>query len=592
MKTKTIISPFFLLLLFYLPLQSQDKPAISYIQCVSIDYSEPNIVYAASRGQGLFKSTDYAESWVLKCDAAENKNFHVVIPDPQNPKRIFAGGQKSGVLLSTDKGEAWKSIGPEGVTINDIAIDKNNPKRLFILAGEGIYSNQNIEKEKWVLCFDHNKYLRDSLNMTQDESVAGYGRFGGFGRYGRFQKIAISPFYPNTIIVGARWESGFYRSDDGGKTWKHEFISGIFRRVDVVHFHQSDPNIFYLATHHQGIFKTFNFGKSWIPLGDGLKPQIRLPYYGAYLISGFAVDKSNPDIFYSGSDYSNWKSIDGGENWFELDKSLTCEFVRGMAVDPVNPNIVYAGSNIGMYKSTDAGKSWYSANVGFQEARIKKTIKVQSGEGEIQFALSEGYPFVFRKSGNERWTGAGWLLPEYGAKVGKDIYVDDVKKELVLVADTGNFVSKDYGFRWIGKDPKMTFVDAKSAVKELKLNNPNFEKNYVVAVNLTGDVFFDDSLVDPLYRKPPYISLQIVEVGYPYNGTVPLWSINIDDCLKSTVEIPKSSVNPDKKYYLYAEVRDFQKNYKTAFSEIKFGNNAITPVSMELKEGFCLKKHK
>jgi photosystem II stability/assembly factor-like uncharacterized protein len=571
----------FLLLFFYLPLQSQDNPAVNYIQYVSIDYLEPNIVYAASIGQGLFKSTDYGQSWVSKYDTTIVKNFYVVIPDPVNPERLFAGGQKSGILLSTDKGETWKSIGLTNVTIADIAIDKNNPNRLFILASEGVYSNQNIEKEDWVLCFDHNKYLLESINIKLPAMFRGYSRF---------QKIAISPFYPNTIIVAARMENGFYRSNDGGKTWRHETISGIYRRVDVVHFHPINPNIFYLGTHHQGMFKTFNFGKSWVPLSDGLEPQIRSPYYSAYLISGFAADKNDINTFYSGSDFSNWKSIDGGENWFELDKTLTCEFVRAMAVDPVNSNIVYAGSNVGMYKSTDAGKSWHAINIGFREEKIKKKINVKSDEGEIQFAISENHPFVFRKTENEQWTSAGWLLSDYGIKTGNDIYFDDTKKELVLVSDKGNIISKDYGFRWSDKKSFIKFAYAKSAVKELKLDNPNFNNNYVVTVNLTGDVFFDDTLVDSLYRKPPYISLQIVEVGYPYNQTVPAWSINIDDCLKSTVEIPKASINLNKKYYLYAEVRDFQKNYKTAFSKIEFKHNVIIPISMELQEEFCLKK--
>ena len=573
----------FLLLFFYLPVQSQHNPAVNYIQYISIDYLEPNTVYAASIGQGLFKSTDYGESWTLKYDTTIIKSFYVVIPDPVNPQRLFAGGQRSGVLLSTDKGETWKSIGLTNITINDITIDKNNPNRLFILTSEGVYSNQNIEKEKWVLCFDHNKYIRDSLKVTLPAM---------FNRYSRFQKIAISPFYPNTIIVGARMEGGFYRSDDGGKTWRHETISGIYRRVDVIHFHQTDPNVFYLGTHHQGMFKTFNFGKSWVPLSDGLQPQIRLPHYGAYLISGFATDKNDTNTFYSGSDFSNWKSTDGGENWFELDKTLTQEFIRAMAIDPVNPNIVYAGSNIGMYKSTDAGKSWYAINVGFREVKIKKKINVQSDEDEIQFALVENHPFVFRKTGNKQWTSIGWLLSSYGIRVGKDIYFDDIKKELVLVSNVGNFISKDYGFRWNDKQSLIEFAYAKSEVKELKLDNPNFNNKYVVTVTLTGDVFFDDTLVDSLYRKPPYISLQVVEVGYPYNETVPAWSINIDDCLKSTVEIPKASINLNKKYYLYAEVRDFQKNYKTAFSEIKFKDNIIIPISMELQEEFCLKKYK
>jgi hypothetical protein len=270
-----------------------------------------------------------------------------------------------------------------------------------------------------------------------------------------------------------------------------------------------------------------------------------LPYYGAYLISGFAADNTNPDIFYSGSDYSNWKSTNGGASWQELDKSLTCEFVRSMAVDPRNPNIVYAGSNVGMFKSTDAGKSWRSINVGLSKVKIIKTISVTTADGSWQYALSEQYPFVFRKSGDERWKSFSWLLAEYGAKIGKDLYYDDTAQQLVFVSDTGNFTSDDYGYRWRGKGSEILFATVKSEVKELKLSNaPDLTNNYAFTIGLTGDVFFNDALVDSLYRKPPYISLQIVEEGYPYNGTVPIWRINVDDYLIMTIEVHNISCMP------------------------------------------------
>jgi len=581
------------------PVFSEDAPASGYIQCMAVDYSSPNIVYSATLGQGVLKSTDYGESWDLICSQAGNNRFHVVKLDPKTPSRLFAGGVKSGVLLSTDKGGTWTQIGLPNVTVCDIAIDKTNPSRIFVLANEGVYSNENVERDEWKLSFDYFKFVADfakTRNITYDSSESTPGTRRGrrsLWSYSRFQKIAISPHNPLTVIVAARWEGGYHRSDDGGRTWRHETLSGIFRRVDEIFFHPKDPNIICVGTHHQGLFKTFNNGKSWVPHSDGLRSQKRLPYYGAYLISGFAADNTNPDIFYSGSDFSNWKSTDGGGSWQELDKSLTCEFVRTMVVDPQNPHIVYAGSNVGMYKSTDAGRSWRSINVGLTNVAISKTLSVATAEGEMHFALSEHYPFVFRKSGDERWKSCSWLLAESGARIGMDLYYDEAARHLVFVSDSGKFTSDDYGYRWRGKDPEINFAAIKSGVRELKLSHaPDTARNYVFAVELAGDVFFTDTLVDPLYRKPPYISLQIVEAGYPYNGTVPVWRINIDDCLKATIEVPKSLIDSSRHYLLYAEVRDFQKNYKTASAKLHVDGDAIVPVSMELYEGFCLKQVK
>jgi photosystem II stability/assembly factor-like uncharacterized protein len=575
----------FLLISLRTDMLSQDFPATGYIQHMTVDYSEPNIVYSATIGQGLLKSTDYGESWNLICDKASKNEFHVIKVDPKNPSILLAGGSQSGILLSIDKGATWKQIGLKEESICDISIDETNPKRVFVLTDKGVFYNNNIDNPAdWVLSFNYVKYVNELTNTNRKRPQWGYSRF---------QKIAINPHNPNTIIVAARWEGGFHRSDDGGKTWKHESVSGIYRRVDVIYFHPTDPNIICVGTHHQGLFKSYNNGKSWVPHSDGLRSQIRLPYYGAYLISGFTADKNNPDIYYTGADYSSWKSTDGGLNWNEMDRSLTCEFVRTMAVDPKNPNKVYAGSNIGMYKSTNAGNSWQSINVGLRKAEIKKNFSIKTDTSEIEYALSENYPFVFRKSGGEKWKSFSWLLAEYGAKSAKDLFFDNQSNQLVLVTDKGNYTSNDYGYRWHGKDTDLEFAKVKSEVVEKPaIANPDLANNYEVKINLTGDVFFNHMLVDSLYRKPPYISIQIVEEGYPFNGSVPAWSTNIDDNLIATLLIPKSTIDQSKKYIIYAEVRDFQKNYKTGYNKISFIDNTLIPISIGLKEGFCLKKVK
>ncbi len=574
------IKTLFLFLFVFTSSHAQDSPAKGYIQYLSIDYSEPNIVYAAVIGQGLFKTTDYGNSWKLICDKAYKNEFQIVKIDPKNPDILFAGGERSGLLLSTDKGATWKQIGLDNSSVCDIAIHESNTKKVYVLADEGIYCNNNIDTDKWELIFDRVEYVKKLNNST---------RRMRFWDYSRFQKIAVSPHNPNIIIIAARWEGGYHRSDDGGKTWKHESLSGIYRRGDVIHFHPIDSNKIYIGTHHQGLFASYNRGKSWIPHSDGLKPQIRLPYYGAYLISGFAADPTNPETFYSGSDYSNFKTTDGGLNWTELDKSLTCEFVRAMAVDPKNPNIVYAGSNNGIYKSTNAGKSWQAKNNGLRKVDIKKTITVQTSDGKLEYALSEEYPFVYRRDADEGWKCFSWLLAEYGAKKGEDIIYDSTKNELILLTDQGMYKSSDFGYRWIGKGSEMKFLNAKSKVTIAKVNPPQLkEKYYSINVKLKGDVFFDHMLVDSFYRKPPYISLQIVEEGYPFNNSVPAYQTNISDNLISTIYVPTSAIDKSKKYILYAEVRDFQKNYKTGYKKIKFASKQN--IEIKLDEGFCLKK--
>ena len=134
-----------------------------------------------------------------------------------------------------------------------------------------------------------------------------------------------------------------------------------------------------------------------ISLSRGLAPQKRKPHYGAFLISGVTMNPQNPDEFYTGSDYSNWKTTNGGISWQEQGRTLTCEFARSFAVDPITSNIVYAGTNVGVFKSTDAGKTWYSANRGFPTLPIKQSLDVDILGIRYQYVLTEKGPQIYRR---------------------------------------------------------------------------------------------------------------------------------------------------------------------------------------------------
>ena len=109
-----------------------------------------------------------------------------------------------------------------------------------------------------------------------------------------------------------------------------------------------------------GLWKTIDGGETWYETTDDL------PLIG---VSDIAVDPTNPDIIYMATgDADGWdtysigllKSTDGGETW---EKSLDWSYdqrrgVWMIKVSPLNPNIVYAATTDGIYKSIDAGSRW------------------------------------------------------------------------------------------------------------------------------------------------------------------------------------------------------------------------------------------
>jgi photosystem II stability/assembly factor-like uncharacterized protein len=523
-------------------------PASAYIQQISVDPRQPGILYVATTSSGLYRSDDYGANWKALNPDPDLRRAYAVELDPADNRRLFAGGEASGLWESSDRGETWRQRGLPGVTILSIAVDATDSDRIFVLAPEGVYRNAALGADDWQLVFDYRAFLEAHRRPGMPEEL---------WNFMRFIDVEINPHDPDDIFVGARWEGGYHRSRDGGQTWQHHSISGIFRRADIFRFHPTDPDRITIGTHHQGLFVSYNNGESWVASSRGLEPQIREPVYGAYLVSGLAFDPGNPDVMYTGSDYSNWKSIDGGLSWTELGRTLTCEFARSFAVDTADSRIVYAGTNVGMYRSEDGGETWVSINRGFPEHEILDTLEVELEGERFEYAVVKGRPAVYRRSltSGGDWLPMGWLLytnadaidyaPESGA--------------LLLNTPGGVVRSTDGGFRWdVPAVEYAPVVNLPERAPELADVQP--DDTWRIDVTITGNVFFEDQLVNPLYQRPPYVSLQLVGTGYPCDGSRPLWQGHFDRYLRGTIHIPLEVVEPGERYLLYVEVRDFQRN--------------------------------
>ncbi|MEZ5275595.1 MAG: hypothetical protein R3F07_04355 [Opitutaceae bacterium] len=540
-------------------------PASAYIQSIVVDPARTEILYAASQGAGLFRSSNRGDSWESITPGSDLRKFNAIAIDPANPSRILTGGEDTGLWVSRDRGDHWEDIGLPAATVLDIAIAPDDPLRIYVLAPDGVYRTENATTGSWEHVFDYPDFL--SANRQEGWPAEPW-------ELTRFQGIAIDPHHPGIVTIGARWEGGYHRSEDAGETWSHETISPIFRRVDRMHFDPIHPDILYAATHHQGLFGSYNQGRSWVSLSRGLEPQKRTPHYGAVLISGLAFDPNQDGTLYAGSDYSNWKTTDGGQTWKELGITLTCEFARSFAVTPGEPSIVYAGTNVGIYRSRDAGAAWESCNRGLPVREILATCRGRVGDELFEFAAVRGRPGVFRRSLTHEsdWVSISWILYEEA----RSIRFEPGSEALVIETGNGERRSRDGGLRW--NVPSVDFAPTESApASGGPVEAPTNGKN-VFAIRITGAPVPDDSLVDPLYQRPPYVSLQLVHPGYPGDGSAPLWSGHWDRILAGTLEIPPETIPTDRPIILYVEVRDFQWGTRTGSAVLATSPEAVTVV--------------
>lgn len=199
--------------------------------------------------------------------------------------------------------------------------------------------------------------------------------------------VTLAPTNPNTVWVGTgennnqravAYGDGVYKSVDGGKSFKNMGLK-TSEHIGNIIVHPEDENTIFVAAYgpvwsaggERGFYKSTDGGETW-------KRTLFVSEHTG--ISEIAIDPSNPDILYAaahqrrrrewtylggGPESGLYKSTDGGETWKEINSGLPKGKMGriGIAVSPADPNYVYAivearDGKQGFYRSTVKGESW------------------------------------------------------------------------------------------------------------------------------------------------------------------------------------------------------------------------------------------
>jgi len=110
-----------------------------------------------------------------------------------------------------------------------------------------------------------------------------------------------------------------------------------------------------------------------------------------------------PNVFYIGFDNGGvWRSTDYGSTWVPLFDREPTGSIGAIAVAPSDPNIIYVGSGAGiirpdlstgdgMYKSTDAGATW--THLGLRDSQMIADVVVDPTDPDRLFVAVLGHPY-------------------------------------------------------------------------------------------------------------------------------------------------------------------------------------------------------
>ncbi len=334
--------------------------------------SQPRTFYMGEAAGGLFKTTDGGQSWFPVTDGQVplGSSGSVVVAD-SDPNVVYYGtgsdGIRSnvstgrGVYKSTDGGKTWQFAGLRDVgQIGAVRVHPTNPDIVWVAANGNAFkpnSERGIFKttdggKTWKKTL----FLNDSTGAMDVELQPGNPNVV----YAWMNRIERKPW---TIISGSR-EGGFYKSTDGGNSFKkitnglpHDLVGKGNLAVSA-----ADPNRVYALVEAKpggGLYRSDDAGQSWQEMRKGASAamqrtfdqMIQRPFY--YTTIG--ADPMNADVVYAGAE-SFFKSTDGGHTFTRV--STPHGDNHDIWINPNDDNIMIQSNDGGANVSFDGGKTW------------------------------------------------------------------------------------------------------------------------------------------------------------------------------------------------------------------------------------------
>ena len=483
---------------------SMQHETSSAIGAMAVSPSNPNIIYVGTgqatiryddmAGDGVYRSDDAGKTW-HNVGLKDSRHIGRILVDPKDPNKVivaalghaFGPNPERGVYLSNDGGKHWQHVlkVDDNTGAVDLAWDPKHPEVVYAAMWQ-------MRLHPWLDYFQAQGGPGSGIYKSEDggdhwKKVGGKGLpSGGLGRIGIavaegskgntvFATIARGSQSSSTENKGPAGDSGFFRSNDGGKTWQKlsndgELTNNYFCRITV---DPTNPEALYVmgrsihysndGGHHFSIVKGS-------PGGDD--------YHFLW------INPNDPSLMITGADQGACVTVDGGKTWSSWYNQPTGQFYH-IAVDNRFPFHIYSGQqDNGTVDITSRGpygvieeRDWHPVGGDERDYMVPKP-----GDPSIVFGSGlGGHVSRFYESTRQVADVSPWPVSTYGARATTVKYHYTWITPLVF-SQTGNhamyfgsqvlFKSTDDGNNWTTVSPDLS--GKKDGVKDFA--NPNLKQ--------------------------------------------------------------------------------------------------------------------
>ena len=303
-----------------------DQMKVASIGAIVVAPSNPDVIYvgtgdvsmvgaAVNMGNGVYKSIDAGRTW-KHVGLAETEHIGAMWIDPKDANVVFVAAlgktfspnPERGVFKTTDGGKTWRKVlaGDDETGAIDVVFDATNTKIGYAALWHHYCKPGDTQ---------------DLINGTKGGAI--YKTVDGGENWtllkspglpaGEMSRIGVATTSGGqrvyAVIAGARGEGGFYRSDDGGDSWKKS---------------TNDTRV-----------------------------------TGSGYFSRVFVDPKDADTIYV-AQTSLYRSVDGGHTFISFKGAPGGDDNHALWIDPADPSRMIMASDQGATISMDSGKSWSS----------------------------------------------------------------------------------------------------------------------------------------------------------------------------------------------------------------------------------------